>query len=163
MTIARMPLTWLPSIEAFCRKYVSTSNHTHTRMHARTEDDGDCTSKRWECRNLDRVFVANDYLLMPEYDSHSFDIDAVMVLWGHDGFSVHHWADTESSLSVRSKDVDRHVSLMMIFCVNSALWTLCPLAGLSLDLLAGRSGFEGVCVCMCEWRCWTGLDGLRNA
>lgn len=64
--------------------------HTHTRMHARTEDDGDCTSKRWECRNLDRVFAANDYLLMPEYDSHSFDIDAVMVLWGHDGFSVHH-------------------------------------------------------------------------
>lgn len=161
MTIARMPLTWLPSIEAFCRKYVSTSNHTHT--HAYTEDDGDCTSKRWECRNLDRVFVANDYLLMPESDSHSFDIDAVMVLWGHDGFSVHHWADTESSLSVRSKDEDRHVSLMMIFCVSSALWTLCPLAGLSLDLLAGRSGFEGVCVCMCEWRCWTGLDGLRNA
>lgn len=49
--------------------------------------------------------------------------------------------------------MDRHVSLMMIFCVNSALWTLYPLAGLSLDLLAGRSGFEGVCVCMCEWRC----------
>lgn len=59
-------------------------------MHAHTEDDGDSTSKRWECRNLDRVFVANDYLLMPESDSHSFDIDAVMVLWGHDGFSVHH-------------------------------------------------------------------------
>lgn len=46
-------------------------------MHARTEDDGDCTSKRWECRNLDRVFAPNNYLLMPEYDSHSFDIGAL--------------------------------------------------------------------------------------
>lgn len=50
---------------------------------------------------------------------------------------------------MRSKDEDRHVSLLMIFSVHSALWTFCPLASLSVDLPAGGRGFVQVCVRAC--------------
>lgn len=61
---------------------------THTCIHIHKEGDGDCTSKSWECRDLDRLFVANHYLLMSMSDSHTaFDVEAAMSLWGHDSFS----------------------------------------------------------------------------
>lgn len=95
-------------------------------MHAHREGD-ECTSKRWECRDLDRLFVANHYLLKP--------------VQAFDGCAGHGSVDTASGLSVRSKDEERRGSLLLIFWVHSALWTLCPLLSLSPDLLAGWSGF----------------------
>lgn len=49
---------------------------------------------------------------------------------------------------MRSGIEERHVSPLMIFCELSALWTLCPLAGLSQDLLAG---WFRLCESMCVY------------
>lgn len=97
--------------------------------------------------------MANHYLLMPNSESHIAFEEAVP-LWGMIAFqAVMQLVDTASGFSGRSKDEDGHVSLLMIFCVHFALWTLCPLASLS-QRSAGWLGGQALCEWVIFVRAW---------